>query len=158
MTRIGRFKELMEKPDMVIRVFVTFFFFFKKLQFIEMLPFLSLWLLRIISLFHLLSTHVLSVYYVSGIILIQLLREHLPHLIIKLNKIKSPSYLKPWNTACKKENIWMGSVRSHHYSKYEKQNILTPNQMAPKPNDLVIFILAGARPQIPSCLIESRLG
>lgn len=52
----------------------------------------------------------------------------------------------------------MGSVRSHHYSKYEKQNILTPNQVAPKPNDLVIFILAGARPQIPSCLIGSRTG
>lgn len=50
----------------------------------------------------------------------------------------------------------MYSVRSHYYSKYENQNILTPNQVAPKPNDLVIFILAGARPQIQSCLIENR--
>ena len=38
--------------------------------------------------------HVLSVYYVSGIILIQLLREHLLHLIIKLNKIKKPKLSK----------------------------------------------------------------
>lgn len=50
----------------------------------------------------------------------------------------------------------MYSVRFHYYSKYENQNILTPNQVAPKPNDLVIFILASARPQIPSCLIENR--
>ena len=71
-------------------------------------------------------------------------------------KFKSPNYLKPWNTAWRKENIWMYSVRSHYYSKYENQNILTPNQVAPKPNDLVIFILAGARPQIQSCLIENR--
>lgn len=38
--------------------------------------------------------HVLSLYYVSGIMLIQLLGEHLPHLITKLNEIKKPKLSK----------------------------------------------------------------